>query len=227
MYGNFLTPYMCTLCVSASVNKQVVDLSEELAKKVEDSLRQQEEISSLLAQIVDLQARCKGVREKHTHTHTHIKESHTPVLTLNYVRDHFECLSLLLNVCMFSVNIFALYHSKTLPTFFSLCLQLSHENEELTQHLSASRESQFKLTSEARLLQSLQQTTLRVRLGSFQSCLSSVQKATIRHKVDTLRTLLCFVMCKHARASLFQCRRERQPRRYWNFPTGIIKVSLI
>lgn len=51
-----------TLCVSASVNKQVVDLSEELARKVEDSLRQQEEISSLLAQIVDLQARCKGVR---------------------------------------------------------------------------------------------------------------------------------------------------------------------
>lgn len=50
------------LCVSASANKQVVDLSDELARKVEDSLRQQEEISSLLAQIVDLQARCKGVR---------------------------------------------------------------------------------------------------------------------------------------------------------------------
>lgn len=49
-------------CISASVNKQVVDLSEELARKVEDSLRQQEEISSLLAQIVDLQARCKMVR---------------------------------------------------------------------------------------------------------------------------------------------------------------------
>lgn len=51
---------MC-VCVSASVNKQVVDLSDELARKVEDTLRQQEEISSLLAQIVDLQARCKGV----------------------------------------------------------------------------------------------------------------------------------------------------------------------
>lgn len=49
-------------CISASVNKQVVDLSEELARKVEDTLRQQEEISSLLAQIVDLQARCKMVR---------------------------------------------------------------------------------------------------------------------------------------------------------------------
>uniref|UniRef100_A0A3B5ASM2 Trafficking kinesin-binding protein 1-like n=1 Tax=Stegastes partitus TaxID=144197 RepID=A0A3B5ASM2_9TELE len=50
------------VCVEelSSVNKQVVDLSEELARKVEDSLRQQEEISSLLAQIVDLQARCKG-----------------------------------------------------------------------------------------------------------------------------------------------------------------------
>ena len=53
-------------CVLASVNKQVFDLSEELARKVEDSLRQQEEISSLLAQIVDLQARCKMVRVTYT-----------------------------------------------------------------------------------------------------------------------------------------------------------------
>ncbi|XP_028278267.1 trafficking kinesin-binding protein 1 [Parambassis ranga] len=51
------------VCVEelSSVNKQVVDLSEELARKVEDCVRQQEEISSLLAQIVDLQARCKGL----------------------------------------------------------------------------------------------------------------------------------------------------------------------
>ncbi|XP_078022232.1 trafficking kinesin-binding protein 1 isoform X1 [Epinephelus lanceolatus] len=75
------------VCVEelSSVNKQVVDLSEELARKVEDCLRQQEEISSLLAQIVDLQARCKV---------------------------------------------------------------LTHENEELNQHLSASRESQLNLRSE-------------------------------------------------------------------------------
>ncbi|XP_029286531.1 trafficking kinesin-binding protein 1 [Cottoperca gobio] len=75
------------VCVEelSSVNKQVVDLSEELARKVEDFFRQQEEISSLLAQIVDLQARCKV---------------------------------------------------------------LTHENEELNQHLSASRESQLNLQSE-------------------------------------------------------------------------------
>lgn len=48
------------------MNKQVVDLSDELARKVEDTLRQQEEISSLLAQIVDLQARCKRVSD-HRH----------------------------------------------------------------------------------------------------------------------------------------------------------------
>uniref|UniRef100_A0A4W6CBA4 Si:dkey-28e7.3 n=1 Tax=Lates calcarifer TaxID=8187 RepID=A0A4W6CBA4_LATCA len=61
------------VCVEelSSVNKQVVDLSEELARKVEDSVRQQEEISSLLAQIVDLQARCKAVRgNTYTNTHT-------------------------------------------------------------------------------------------------------------------------------------------------------------
>uniref|UniRef100_A0A673ZHE6 Trafficking kinesin-binding protein 1-like n=1 Tax=Salmo trutta TaxID=8032 RepID=A0A673ZHE6_SALTR len=80
------------VCVEelTSVNKQVVDLSDELARKVEDTLRQQEEISSLLAQIVDLQARCKG---------------------------------------------------------------LTTDNEELTQHLSASRESQSQLKSELNYLQ--------------------------------------------------------------------------
>ncbi|KAK2919313.1 hypothetical protein Q8A73_003684 [Channa argus] len=80
------------VCVEelSSVNKQVVDLSEDLARKLEDSLRQQEEISSLLAQIVDLQARCKV---------------------------------------------------------------LTHENEELNQHLTASRESQLKLKSEFKDLQ--------------------------------------------------------------------------
>lgn len=74
----------------ASVNKQVVDLSDELARKVEDTLRQQEEISSLLAQIVDLQARCKGVSDNrhnkanaythlntYPHTHKHAVHGHT------------------------------------------------------------------------------------------------------------------------------------------------------
>lgn len=51
----------------ASANKQVVALSEELARKVEDSLRQQEEISSLLGQVVDLQQRCKGVGDAMWH----------------------------------------------------------------------------------------------------------------------------------------------------------------
>lgn len=72
------------------MNKQVVDLSDELARKVEDTLRQQEEISSLLAQIVDLQARCKGVSDNrhnkanaythlntYPHTHKHAVHGHT------------------------------------------------------------------------------------------------------------------------------------------------------
>ncbi|TNN71250.1 Trafficking kinesin-binding protein 1 [Liparis tanakae] len=80
------------VCVEelTSVNKRVGDLSEELARKGEDCLRQQEEISSLLAQIVDLHARCKGI---------------------------------------------------------------SHENEDLNQQLSASRESQLRLHSELKDLQ--------------------------------------------------------------------------
>ncbi|KAL4659865.1 trafficking kinesin-binding protein 1 [Arapaima gigas] len=71
-------------------NKQVVALSDEVARKVEDTLRQQEEISCLLAQIVDLQQHNKG---------------------------------------------------------------LLTENEELTQHLNVSRESQAKLRSELKELQ--------------------------------------------------------------------------
>ncbi|TRY90692.1 hypothetical protein DNTS_002894 [Danionella cerebrum] len=80
------------VCVEelSSANKQVVSLSEDLARKVEDSLRQQEEISNLLGQIVDLEQRCKG---------------------------------------------------------------LTSENEELTQHLNASRESHSQLKSELKELQ--------------------------------------------------------------------------
>lgn len=65
------------VCVEelSSVNKQVVDLSEELARKVEDSVRQQEEISSLLAQIVDLQARCKGLTHENEELNQHLSAS--------------------------------------------------------------------------------------------------------------------------------------------------------
>ncbi|XP_007240194.3 trafficking kinesin-binding protein 1 isoform X1 [Astyanax mexicanus] len=62
------------VCVEelSSVNKQVVDLSEELARKVEDSLRQQEEISSLLGQVVDLQQRCKGLMRENEELTQHL-----------------------------------------------------------------------------------------------------------------------------------------------------------
>lgn len=72
------------VCVEelSSVNKQVVDLSEELAKKVEDSLRQQEEISSLLAQIVDLQARCKGLTHENEELNQNLSASRESQLKL-------------------------------------------------------------------------------------------------------------------------------------------------
>nr|XP_048685901.1 huntingtin-associated protein 1 isoform X1 [Caretta caretta] len=43
----------------SEASRQVVSLSEELARKTEDTARQQEEISQLLAQIVDLQQKCR------------------------------------------------------------------------------------------------------------------------------------------------------------------------
>ncbi|XP_026158966.1 trafficking kinesin-binding protein 1 [Mastacembelus armatus] len=72
------------VCVEelSSVNKQVVDLSEELARRVEDSVRQQEEISSLLAQIVDLQARCKGLTHENEELNQHLSASRESQLKL-------------------------------------------------------------------------------------------------------------------------------------------------
>ncbi|XP_027025760.2 LOW QUALITY PROTEIN: trafficking kinesin-binding protein 1 [Tachysurus fulvidraco] len=65
------------VCVEelSSANKQVVALSEELARKVEDSLRQQEEISSLLGQVVDLQQRCKALIRENEEITQHLNTS--------------------------------------------------------------------------------------------------------------------------------------------------------
>ncbi|XP_077379856.1 trafficking kinesin-binding protein 1 [Festucalex cinctus] len=73
------------VCVEelSSVNKQVVDLSEELARKVEDSFRQQEEISTLLAQIVDLQARCKRLTNENEELNQHLIASRENNLELH------------------------------------------------------------------------------------------------------------------------------------------------
>uniref|UniRef100_G3Q2Y0 Huntingtin associated protein 1 n=1 Tax=Gasterosteus aculeatus aculeatus TaxID=481459 RepID=G3Q2Y0_GASAC len=72
------------VCVEelSSVNKRVVDLSDELARKIEDCLRQQEEISSLLAQIVDLQARCKGLSHENEELNQHLSASRESQLNL-------------------------------------------------------------------------------------------------------------------------------------------------
>uniref|UniRef100_A0A8C9MYL6 Huntingtin-associated protein 1 n=1 Tax=Serinus canaria TaxID=9135 RepID=A0A8C9MYL6_SERCA len=50
-------------CVEQFCNQQVVHLSEELAHRAEDAARQQEEITQLLAQVADLQQKCRTVRE--------------------------------------------------------------------------------------------------------------------------------------------------------------------
>lgn len=42
---------------------QIVSISDELAKKTEDAARQQEEITHLLSQIVDLQKKAKAVSQ--------------------------------------------------------------------------------------------------------------------------------------------------------------------
>ncbi|KPP76468.1 trafficking kinesin-binding protein 1-like [Scleropages formosus] len=59
----------------ALANKQVVALSDELARKVEDTLRQQEEISCLLAQIVDLQQHNKVLLTENEELTQHLSAS--------------------------------------------------------------------------------------------------------------------------------------------------------
>uniref|UniRef100_A0A672P2N2 Si:dkey-28e7.3 n=1 Tax=Sinocyclocheilus grahami TaxID=75366 RepID=A0A672P2N2_SINGR len=66
---------LCFFLSPATVNKQVVSLSEELGRKVEDSLRQQEEISALLGQIVDLEQRCKGFTAENEELRQHLNAS--------------------------------------------------------------------------------------------------------------------------------------------------------
>uniref|UniRef100_A0A669QCD8 Trafficking kinesin protein 1 n=1 Tax=Phasianus colchicus TaxID=9054 RepID=A0A669QCD8_PHACC len=51
----------------SAASQQVACLSEELARKAEDTARQQEEISQLLAQVVELQQKCRTVEELQQH----------------------------------------------------------------------------------------------------------------------------------------------------------------
>lgn len=64
--ASFLAFGCVMLIVTASLkgdaNIQIANISEELAKKTEDAARQQEEITHLLSQIVDLQKKAKAVR---------------------------------------------------------------------------------------------------------------------------------------------------------------------
>jgi hypothetical protein len=55
-------PPACHYFVTGDANVQIASISEELAKKTEDAARQQEEITHLLSQIVDLQKKAKSVR---------------------------------------------------------------------------------------------------------------------------------------------------------------------
>ncbi|XP_041087430.1 trafficking kinesin-binding protein 1-like isoform X4 [Polyodon spathula] len=55
-----------------STSKQMAVLSEELSRKVEDTVRQQEEISQLLAQIVDLQHRAKALSMENEELNQHL-----------------------------------------------------------------------------------------------------------------------------------------------------------
>lgn len=56
---SFLSPR--PVCPLGDANHQMSTLAEELARKTDDASRQQEEITHLLSQIVDLQKKSKSV----------------------------------------------------------------------------------------------------------------------------------------------------------------------
>nr|XP_047909167.1 huntingtin-associated protein 1 isoform X1 [Anser cygnoides] len=69
----------------SEASQQVVCLSDELARKAEDTARQQEEISQLLAQVVDLQQKCRALRdlqEKYTECGGMLQEAQEEVKSL-------------------------------------------------------------------------------------------------------------------------------------------------
>lgn len=59
--NSFPTVSFLLLLVSGDANLQISSIAEELARKTEDASRQQEEITHLLSQIVDLQKKAKLV----------------------------------------------------------------------------------------------------------------------------------------------------------------------
>lgn len=71
--------HLCTCAIlSGNSNLQISSLSEELAKKTDDASRQQEEITHLLSQIVDLQKKAKLVlKQDHHHSNTVINPCRT------------------------------------------------------------------------------------------------------------------------------------------------------
>ncbi|XP_043359443.1 huntingtin-associated protein 1 isoform X1 [Dermochelys coriacea] len=73
---------------------QVVSLSEELARKTEDTARQQEEISQLLAQIVDLQQKCRTYGAEVEELQQHLaamKEAQQKLRTEDLQEKYAEC----------------------------------------------------------------------------------------------------------------------------------------
>lgn len=61
LWEKVLTEFL--LCFVGQTNAQISRITEELSEKSEEVIRYQEEISSLLSQIVDLQHKLKEVRE--------------------------------------------------------------------------------------------------------------------------------------------------------------------
>ncbi|XP_062451323.1 huntingtin-associated protein 1 [Rhea pennata] len=68
----------------SEASRQVTYLSEELARKTEDTARQQEEISQLLAQVVDLQQKCRSYGSEVEELQQHLaaaREAHQQLRT--------------------------------------------------------------------------------------------------------------------------------------------------
>ncbi|RXM36108.1 Trafficking kinesin-binding protein 1 [Acipenser ruthenus] len=143
-----------------STSKQMAVLSEELSRKVEDTVRQQEEISQLLAQIVDLQHRAKVATDLEAET-TNFEEQEQQ-LVIDCVQ---ELTSTSKQMAVLSEELSrkvedTVRQQEEISQLLAQIVDLQHrakvlsaENEELNQHLGTAKEAQEQLKSELSDLQ--------------------------------------------------------------------------
>lgn len=140
-------------CFVGQTNAQISRITEELSEKSEELVRYQEEISSLLSQIVDLQHKLKEVRECWWRVYAHVCMGGCACQCFTASKNWLASQGLYTaEEWLFKESVAENELSpgnlmRKLWTSF-LCFQHVIEKEELKLHLQASKDAQRQLTAE-------------------------------------------------------------------------------